>query len=380
MHQRVVIIQRRLTQYRKPFFELLRKKLRKKEIDLVVIYGIPNKNEQLKEDNVTLDWGIQIANQPIEIRNTVLLWQPALRYLNRGDLVIVEQASKLLINYVLLFCYKIKRIRLAYWGHGRNLQGQQSSLNVKIGEGIKKQVSQQVHWWFAYNDLSAKIVRAMDFPSSRITSVQNTVDTEPFTKYRPNQEEISWIREKYKIFSVNTCIFSGSLYREKRILFLLSACNEIRKSIPDFEMIVIGAGSQKKLVEEATRRNDWLHYLGPKFGKEKIELLSLAKLLLMPGLVGLAVIDAFASETPLVTTNINYHSPEIDYIVDRFNGIIISESKDYHIYAHKVASILKDDNLLSTLRVGCQRSTEQYTLENMVSRFANGIVSALNTE
>jgi L-malate glycosyltransferase len=37
--------------------------------------------------------------------------------------------------------------------------------------------------------------------------------------------------------------------------------------------------------------------------------------MLMPGLVGLAVLDAFADGIPRVTTVIEYHSPEIEYLV-----------------------------------------------------------------
>lgn len=378
MGQRVVIIQKRLTQYRKPFFELLRKQLLKENVALEVIYGTPSKGEQLKEDNVTLEWGRQIFNRPIKIYNTILLWQPALKYIAKGDLVIVEQASKLLINYVLLFYHKTKKIRLAYWGHGRNLQNQPSNLSNRVGETLKKQISKEVHWWFAYNNLSTAIVSQMNFPSERITSVQNTIDTEQFVEYHPNEYEISRIREKYKVFSENTCVFSGSLYQEKRIPFLLNACCEIKKLVSDFEMIVIGSGIHKDMVRKASEEYTWLHYLGPKFGMEKVELLVLAKLFLMPGLVGLAIIDAFASETPLVTTNIDYHSPEIDYLIDGFNGVVVDNTEDYTIYANKVSSILEDDHLLSTLQAGCRIATKQYTLNNMVKNFSAGIVSALN--
>ncbi len=134
MHQRVVIIQRRLTQYRKPFFELLRKRLQSEGIDLKIIYGKPSRTEQLKGDNVTLEWGAQITNRTIKVFRISLLWQPVLSYIEKGDLVIVEQASKLLSNYVLLLLYKLGRIRLGYWGHGKNLQARKNQWQTEIGE------------------------------------------------------------------------------------------------------------------------------------------------------------------------------------------------------------------------------------------------------
>ena len=378
MHQRVVIIQRRLTQYRKPFFELLRKRLQSEGIDLKIIYGKPSRTEQLKGDNVTLEWGAQITNRTIKVFRISLLWQPVLSYIEKGDLVIVEQASKLLSNYVLLLLYKLGRIRLGYWGHGKNLQARKNQWQTEIGELLKKRISKQVHWWFAYNDLSMRIVEKIGFPSDRISSVHNTINTDLFLAHNTTNTAIQQYRQKYRIRSENVCIFMGSLYEEKRIPFLLNACNRIRELVPDFEMIIVGAGPSEHLVRDVVKKYDWIHYLGPKFGEEKLELLALAKLLLMPGLVGLAVIDAFASETPLITTNIDYHSPEIDYLVNGYNGVIVNNPEDYQLYAHEASLLLSNNDQLKILQTGCRESREKYTLNNMVDRYSNGILLALN--
>ena len=91
--------------------------------------------------------------------------------------------------------------------------------------------------------------------------------------------------------------------------FLLEACALVRAEVPDFEMIFVGSGADAGLVSQAARRHDWIHYVGPKFGRELVPYFMASKLLLMPGLVGLVVLDSFACEVPLVTTNVAYHSP-----------------------------------------------------------------------
>jgi exopolysaccharide biosynthesis WecB/TagA/CpsF family protein len=54
---------------------------------------------------------------------------------------------------------------------------------VFVGLGCPKQEKwkqiwlTKVDWWFAYNDLSAGIVRSLGYPEERITSVQNAIDT-----------------------------------------------------------------------------------------------------------------------------------------------------------------------------------------------------------
>ena len=50
--------------------------------------------------------------------------------------------------------------------------------------------------------------------------------------------------------------------------------------------------------------------------------LSRANLMLIPGLVGLAVVDSFAAQCPVVTTDFRGHSPEFEYIEwDKWPGI-----------------------------------------------------------
>ena len=53
-HHKVVIIQRLLAQYHRPFFELLRERLAEADIELVLIHGFPSKSEARKKDGVEI--------------------------------------------------------------------------------------------------------------------------------------------------------------------------------------------------------------------------------------------------------------------------------------------------------------------------------------
>ncbi len=75
-----------------------------------------------------------------------------------------------LINYVLLTYQLLGVKKLAFWGHGKNLQARGER---RISEFVKRLVSRRVHWWFAYNNLSAEIVKKTGFPEDRITVAQN---------------------------------------------------------------------------------------------------------------------------------------------------------------------------------------------------------------
>jgi glycosyltransferase involved in cell wall biosynthesis len=375
-YPRVVIVQKSLRQYRVRFYELLRQRLEAVGVELVLIHGEPENREATKGDAAELDWAIKIHDRTFKVGSRAVYWQPCLRQLQGADLVIVEQASKLLLNYVLFLKHLAGWKKLAFWGHGKNLQLHRAS---RAGEVVKGFMSRRVHWWFAYNDLSADIVHSLGYPQDRITSIQNAIDTGQLVRAREQlaNRDIERVRQQLGLRGSNACIFTGGMYRDKRLDYLLEACSIIRAHVPDFEMIFLGAGPEYPRIVQASQQNSWIHAVGPKFDADKVPYFALSKLFLLPGLVGLAVLDAFALEVPLVTTNVSFHSPEIDYLKNGMNGWIVDDTTDPNTYASAVINLLQNDPLRSRLVEGCRSSRTTYSIEVMVERFASGIEAAL---
>ena len=370
--KKIVIIQRTLKYYRVAFYEKLRSKCRNHGIDLSLIYG---SDDTLSFNDADIDWAIKIPNRRIRIGNKSLYWQPCLKHLKNADLIVVEQANKLLVNYVLWVLHLAKIKKLSFWGHGKNFQARDQN---SIPERIKQLMSQKVHWWFVYNDLSAEVVKALGFPGHRITIVNNAIDTEEIIQIKNSisDKEIIAFKQKYGINSDNIGLFVGGMYPEKKLGFLLKSASLIRENIKDFEIVFVGAGQDQSLIEKFVAENKWAHYLGPMFGREKILSFAVSKFLLIPGLVGLAILDAFALGVPLITTNFKYHSPEIDYLKNDLNGIMV----DYSIeeYAATVSDLLKNDERRAKLVRGCVESAKYYTIERMVDNFLQGARKAVS--
>jgi glycosyltransferase involved in cell wall biosynthesis len=74
-------------------------------------------------------------------------------------------------------------------------------------------------------------------------------------------------------------LYCGGLYSDKRIDFLLTACDKIKAEIPDFECIIIGDGQDSKKVLAATASRTWLHYTGPLFGTERVPYFLLSRVM-----------------------------------------------------------------------------------------------------
>jgi glycosyltransferase involved in cell wall biosynthesis len=190
-----------------------------------------------------------------------------------------------------------------------------------------------------------------------------------------SETELVRARTQLGITGKSVAVFCGQMYANKLMAFLVEACVEIRQRVPDFEIIIIGSGPDQYLVEAACASNPWMHYVGPVFGRERAKYFAMSRLLLMPGLVGLAIVDSFIASCPMFTTNVPFHSPEIAYLEHGSNGWMTE--RNVHAYADAVVHFLRDEQLQETLVAGCRRSAALYTIDNMVSRFADGVMNCL---
>jgi len=98
----------------------------------------------------------------------------------------------------------------------------------------------------------------------------------------------------------------------------------------------------------------------------------------MPGAVGSVVLDAFALGVPMVTTDIPNHGPEIDYLVDGKNGVIVRPSDSAKAYAEAVVGLLADDIRYAEMKTAALAECKNYSAEKMALNFADGIESALS--
>lgn len=372
--KQVLIINRYIPHYRLDFFKRLKEALQDNHIELHLVTSHSSSEDSLKKDELFVDWAEYIPYKQIRIGKGSMYWQPYFKQVQNKDLVIVESANKLLLNYYLLLAKHWSRFKLAFWGHGRNMQIKARSYR----NTFKDLFLTKADWWFGYTSGVKDLLLTKNFPESRITVVQNAIDTVELRKHYLDipEAEVDQLKDQLHIKGKATAIFCGGMYSEKRLGFVLDVCYKVKSDLPEFSMLFIGSGIDSKKIEEASARHDWIHYLGPQLGNERIKYFKLASVQLMPGLVGLGILDSFAMECPIVTTDYPYHSPEIEYLIDDYNGIISEDNVD--AYSNRLVSLLQNGEY-ETLIEGCKDSAEKYTLEIMVENFKNGIISCLES-
>lgn len=370
---KVCIVQPVMKQYRVPFFMRLADLLARAGIELQVVYGTPWAGERERNDHADL-------SPPLGKRVTSwvpggrILLMPVVHPWMAADLVVIEHANKHVLNYLLAGLSRLDMKRVAYWGHGRDRQADPGSR----AERLKRRSLHWADWWFAYTAEAARYVAGQGFDPSRITVVQNAIDTAGLRSQLATQDErdrparlqaLGWPADS------RVAVYCGSLYENKRLDWLMDAADMVHASHPAFRLLIVGGGPLAPQVEEFAHRRDWVHAAGPRFGLEKAALLNLAEMWLNPGLVGLGILDAFCARLPLLTTDLPLHGPEIEYLAPGHNGLITAPNAA--TYAAAIAALLDDPPRLAAMREAAVASSHQYSIEAMTENFAAGVKRCL---
>ena len=364
----VAILQESVEEYRIRFFGVLYHLLAEQRIEMTLWVheaGIPAKYRDLPYLRPLCCLGkgrLQWARMPLEVKMADLLIQP-------------QQVRHLSFLACLLWRRATGRLN-AFWGHGRCFD---PDFDQRWSEKAKRWFSTRVDWWFAYNNLSARIIEDLGFSKERITSVMNATDT---VELRARLAEVKadgldhW-RHKLGIGPGPVGVFTGRLYVNKRVEFTLEAAMAIRERIPTFEMIFIGDGEDRKLVEAAVADHPWIHYPGPLQNADKVPYWAIADVLINPGVVGLVINDAMALGLPTITTDYPKHSPEIDYLEDGVNGFVTSPWTETKPFVDATVGLLSNPDRLAAMKRAAWTKGDSFSAETMASTFAKGIAAAL---
>ncbi len=371
MNRRVVFLAPYVKHYRLPFYDLLYQVLREDGIELCVVYGQPNSLHDARKDNVSPPplYGRPVKSYWIADR---LTYQAAWHELAGADLVITPAENKMLVNPLLLALRASGAKRVAFWGKGDI----KPARLTRPDAWLRQKVAGAVDWWFAYTQETAQNLRRNGVGCG-ITAVENAIDT---NELRRACEGITpaCIREARQTMGVGsgpTGIYCGNLSRNKHLDFLFASAHLIHQQIPGFTLIVMGNGPLRKQVEFSATHERFIRFVGPRIGQEKALFLRMADLFLLPGSVGLAILDSFAAGLPLITTALPTHGPEISYLEHGINGLLVQHSEVE--YALAVVSLLRDPQRLQRMRSAARMSAEKHTLEEMVWNFRQGILQCL---
>lgn len=363
---RVLIIQPYVPRYRESFFRDLRGELSRSGVDLVVAASSAAGVQSLRTDSTHGQVDVRVRQLKLGARGKHLLVRVPPPGWISADLVILEHAVKNLESYVIISTRGLLGKRTALWGHGATI----THPTTRITRILQSWMARHTGWYFAYTEGSKSRALGLGASPHRVTVVNNSIE---FARVEPPRQHrlLSTIGSDRWVAA-----YIGGLDEPKRIPVLLEASRELHRADPRFLLVVAGRG---ELETEIARLEDepWLLYIGEAGAPEKAWLASFAKLLMIPGRVGLVAVDSFAMGLPIVTRSGERHAPEFEYL-NEGNSVVTSNGAGAMELAEAVRALMADSVKLETLRAGCEASAQQYTLESFVSRFASGTLRALD--
>ncbi len=365
MTDRVAIIHPWLPQYRRKFFEELVRAGAEAGLDFEIFYGATPAEWSARGDAVTSSDASMLPTRrfgPLNYKSVASVLQ------QEWSLIIVEQAVRNLETYELF-----ARARpVAFWGHGRTYTKAPSLAQ----ERFKRWLTRRGRWFFAYTPGGAAAVISSGFDEDRVTIVQNSIDTSglSFDLANVNTRDVRQFKEIHGL-SDSTAIYIGGLDRDKRLGFLFEAAQIVHERDPMFRLLIAGNGSERDAVRNKADKLPYVHYLGPLFGEAKAVAMKSARVLAMPGRVGLVAVDSFVAGLPMVTTDWPWHAPEFEYLRHGQNSWVTRDSVED--FANGLHQILGDELLRNSLEAGCHVDARRYTLDAMVRNFLDGTRKAL---
>jgi glycosyltransferase involved in cell wall biosynthesis len=215
--------------------------------------------------------------------------------------------------------------KLKYIVQAHGIIGQRGTLSTKIydliyGRRILKYATMNI----ALNKYETEHYKAMGVSKNRTTIIPNGIDLSEFCTLpqRGSFRKTYAIDDKEKIV-----LYLGRIHWIKGIDILVKAFANIIGKLDDLKLVIVGQDDgfllQLKSLVKALRIDHAVMFLGPLYGKSKLEAYVDADVFVLPSryeAFGLTVLEAYACRKPVVATSCDGLK---ELILDHETGILV---------------------------------------------------------
>lgn len=367
--RKVAILQSRLPAYREDFFNDLFKMGLENGIYYEVY--IDELRDKSRSDEITIKppYVRHVRNRNYSILGRKISWRKFQPNFINADLVVTEYGIRNIQNILMLKIFRRKPT--AFWGHGNHYGNSYSWLERKF----RNRLSKIFPHYFVYTKKGKIYLEQLGLDKENIYQLNNTSNTKNLLRHlsQVDNNDVDKFVSKNNLENSKICVFIGSLVPSKRLDFLIEAANKIRSIEPEFKLLIFGEGPCKDKITD--KKSDSFEIMGRADLVEMAIISKIAKFILMPGLIGLVAVDSLFLEIPIITTNWDYHSPEFEYLENDLDCIVTKD--DLSNYVEIVLKSMSDSDLIIKLKKGCRQKKYEYTIENMVKSFHEGVTRIL---
>lgn len=120
-----------------------------------------------------------------------------------------------------------------------------------------------------------------------------------------------------------TILFIGRLIPSKRLDLFIKYYERLSELIPDLKAEIIGDGPDSVLLRPILQDRNVIWHASVYEEERIARIINDASLVFVPGRSGLSINHAFLYGRPYCTLKNDYHGPEISYLKDNCNGLIL---------------------------------------------------------
>ena len=267
-----------------------------------------------------------------------------------------------------------KKLKLGIVAHAHS---QPDNLTIFLPKWMQKKVNiwgyKYINWNYNKSDVvacpspfSERLMKSYGL-KRKTEVVSNGVDTKIFKKIKVS---ISFLK-KFKVSKKSKKIlFVGRLEPEKNIGLLINAVPLINKKFENFELYVVGAGTQRAYLEKLVgdlKVKDKVKFLGRVSDRELVEAYNICDIFVLPSFVeleGMVVLESMACGKPILISNSKL-SASSDFVNGngfKFDPLSVED------FATKSLKLLTNPSLLKKMSDRSYILGKSYDINNSVDK------------
>jgi glycosyltransferase involved in cell wall biosynthesis len=165
-------------------------------------------------------------------------------------------------------------------------------------------------------------------------------------------------------------LFIGRLVEKKRLDILFNYFKSLSKDFPNLMLHIIGDGPLATMVQVESQTNPNIIWYGSLTNeKELSEIFAKSALVFVPGHSGLSINHAFFYGRPYVTIKSATQPPELNYIQDDVNGLVLQYGEDTQ-NLQRLKDLLAHPKKLQNFCEEAYAQGKQLSIENWVKKMA----------
>jgi glycosyltransferase involved in cell wall biosynthesis len=366
--------------YRKSFFHRLNAL---GTIEYVVAHGAAPRGSDIVLAPPPFDFpNLPVTNYELPICDRSLIWQPIVWRVIKGEFdgAVFGDDVKFLSSLIALLALRFRGRPVLLWGFGFHQYSAPpdrllARLLAALAAAYKRKVLYRlVSGYLVYTEGGKQALRDLPTSPKRVAVLRNTIDTDREAKFRAAvaSESVDIALHELGVRSGSVkLLYFGRLLAPKRVDLLVEYARRCAQARRDIDVIIFGQGAEEGRLRALARgvsnvvfhRHDDLLLA---------RALRISSAVVIPGFIGLAINHGFAHGVPMLTRFGQSHSPELEYLEDGVNGLMLPEAPEAFFTALDV--FVDDNDLQRRLADGAERTARKIGMDYMVATF-HGVVS-----